>query len=92
MLGGRSDSVEEILCALGIGLLKRKVMVSYAGITDVQLMGAEPPTEPPTMQITTHLPLKNTKQVTVTFDGTFSDQNVCLSFSPTRHLPRFLHA
>lgn len=73
MLGGRSDSVEELLGALGIGMLKRKVMASYASVTDVQPVecqaGQSGTGACPTLQLTTHLPLKNTKQGVFCFDG-----------------------
>lgn len=80
MLGGRSDSVEELLSALGIGMLKRKVMASYASVTDVQPVGA--PTDEgatstyPTLQLITHLPLKNTKQGIFCFDGSCGEIHV----------------
>lgn len=71
LLGGRSDSVEELLGALGIGVLKRKVMASYASVTDIQPITDCPMggNDCPTLQLTTHLPLKNTKQGRFCFDG-----------------------
>ncbi|KAL8442967.1 hypothetical protein Emed_007061 [Eimeria media] len=103
MLGGRSDSVEELLCALGISTLKRKVIASFASVTDVQLVECSPQQLQlqqqqqqqlqqqqggegetcigsnsnsssaaiccPTLQLTTHLPLRNKKQGVFCFDG-----------------------
>ena len=101
LLGGRSDSVEELLGALGISLLKRKVMATYASVTDVQILDEglnqqqkqqqQQQTEGaaeeaitttatnaccPTIQLTTHLPLKNTKQGTFCFDGSCTELQV----------------
>ncbi|OEH79938.1 hypothetical protein cyc_05782 [Cyclospora cayetanensis] len=79
LLGGRSDSVEELLAALGIGVLKRKVMASYASVTDVQPIegsktsSGDASSSYPTFQLTTHLPLKNTKQGIFCFDGSCSE-------------------
>ncbi|KAL8427872.1 hypothetical protein Efla_006621 [Eimeria flavescens] len=85
LLGGRSDSVEQLLCALGISMLKRKVIASFASVTDVQLVecnqqqqqqqqtGSSSSICCPTLQLTTHLPLKNTKQGVFCFDGTCCD-------------------
>ncbi|KAL8273770.1 hypothetical protein Esti_002370 [Eimeria stiedai] len=97
LLGGRSDSVEELLCALGISTLKRKVIASFASVTDVQLLECHPQQQQqqqqqeggegdntcsnsnsnsssaaiccPTLQLTTHLPLRNKKQGIFCFDG-----------------------
>lgn len=76
MLGGRSDNVEVLLAALKIGMLKRKVMASFASVTDVQPVDsteASNGSSCPILQLTTHLPLKNTKQGVFCFDGSCCD-------------------
>ncbi|CBZ50485.1 conserved hypothetical protein [Neospora caninum Liverpool] len=72
VLLNRSDPVDDLMKALGISMLKRRVMASYSSITDMELIKDDE--KSPVMKITTHLPLNNLKQSVVAFDNTWAEQ------------------
>ncbi|PFH36121.1 hypothetical protein BESB_043130 [Besnoitia besnoiti] len=72
ILLSRSDSVDELMKALGISMLKRRVMATYSSITDMELIKNDE--KYPVIKITTHLPLNNVKQSVVAFDNTWAEQ------------------
>ncbi|KFG43256.1 putative transmembrane protein [Toxoplasma gondii FOU] len=72
VLLNRSDPVDELMKALGISMLKRRVMASYSSITDMELIKDD--AKSPVIKITTHLPLNNLKQSVVAFDNTWAEQ------------------
>lgn len=77
LLAGRSDSIETMFTALGIGILKRKLMATYASITDITPVIDDKCNSNnndnngvcPTIKLTTHLPLKQRKEGMFCFDG-----------------------